>query len=320
MKINIGANIKRLRASKGITQEQLADVANVSCAAVSKWERGETLPDITLLQPLAFYFGESIDELMGYDKEKVNEKIERVIDEYWKTYRGTDPEKAREIIVNAYREYPNDYRIMSRYMWDIAGDAADNDPQVLIAHKTEFLGICDRILEGCTDEFIRLTAWNMKAKILHAEGDTAGALGIYEKKFVNWYLTAEQKTEQLFAKNTPEFLRQVKVNALELSAFAADKLCKSIYFDISRPLAERIKKAEFYGKKLSQLAEETEEMCFVVFARSFWGRLRNDIHYRGGGEDAERRAAAEESKLEALQTRLLEADPTYADVWGIKAK
>lgn len=73
MKINIGTNIKRLRQSKGITQEQLAEAVNVSCPAVSKWERGETLPDITLLQPLAFYFGVSLDELMGYDKEKVNE-------------------------------------------------------------------------------------------------------------------------------------------------------------------------------------------------------------------------------------------------------
>ena len=71
MKITIGANIKRLRREKGITQEQLAEAMNVSCAAVSKWERGETFPDVTLLQPLAFYFGVSLDSLMGYDKEKI---------------------------------------------------------------------------------------------------------------------------------------------------------------------------------------------------------------------------------------------------------
>ena len=70
MKIMIGSNIKRLRKEKGVTQEQLAEAMNVSCAAVSKWERGETYPDIMLLQPLAFYFGVSLDTLMGYDKEK----------------------------------------------------------------------------------------------------------------------------------------------------------------------------------------------------------------------------------------------------------
>ena len=315
MKINIGTNIKRLRQQKGITQEQLAVAVNVSCPAVSKWERGESFPDITLLQPLAFYFGVSLDELMGYDKEKVNEKIENVISEYWQYYYK-DNAKAGEIICGAFREYPNDYRVMGCYMWYIAGGAADNGPQVLLAHKAEFEEICERIIDGCSDESIRLNAWNMKAKILHAEGDTQGALEIYKKKYVNWYLTAEQKTEQLFEKDTPEFLHQVRVNALELSSFAADKLCKSIYFDGSRPLGERIEKAELYGKKLSALAEETEELCFVAFARSFWGRLRNDIHYRGGGEEAELRAVAEENKLETLQTRLLETDPTYANVWG----
>lgn len=85
MKITIGTNIKRLRAEKGVTQEQLAEAMNVTCAAVSKWERNETYPDITLLQPLAFYFGITLDELIGYDKEKVNEEIENAIKEYRKT-------------------------------------------------------------------------------------------------------------------------------------------------------------------------------------------------------------------------------------------
>ena len=65
MKITIGTNIKRLRSDKGITQEQLAEAMNVTCAAVSKWERSESYPDISMLQPLAFYFGVSLDELMG---------------------------------------------------------------------------------------------------------------------------------------------------------------------------------------------------------------------------------------------------------------
>lgn len=316
MKINIGTNIKQLRQSKGITQEQLAEAVNVSCPAVSKWERGETLPDITLLQPLAFYFGVSLDELMGYDKEKVNEEIENVISEYWQYYYK-DNSKAGEIICGAFREYPNDYRVMSCYMWYIAGGAADNDPKVLLAHKAEFEEICERIIDGCSDESIRLNAWNMRAKILHAEGDTQGALEIYEKKYVNWYLTAEQKTEQLFAKDTPEFLTRVRLNMVELMAFAADKLCKSIYFDGSVPLPEKIRKAEFYGEKLSALAGETNEIGFFSLARSFWGRLGNDVHFRGGGEETSKRAFDEAKKLEEAETRLWNGDPYLKDVMKI---
>lgn len=47
--------------------------------------------------------------------------------------------KGREIIVKAYHDYPNDYRIMHYYMWNIGGDMADNNPTVLIEHKEEFL-------------------------------------------------------------------------------------------------------------------------------------------------------------------------------------
>lgn len=71
MEMTIGANIKRLRTAKNITQEQLSVAMNVTCAAVSKWERGETYPDITLLQPLAYFFEVTLDELMGYDQKKV---------------------------------------------------------------------------------------------------------------------------------------------------------------------------------------------------------------------------------------------------------
>ena len=63
MELKVGSNIKRLRIAKNITQEQLSVAMNVTGAAVSKWERGETYPDITLLQPLAYFFGVTLDEI-----------------------------------------------------------------------------------------------------------------------------------------------------------------------------------------------------------------------------------------------------------------
>lgn len=63
MNILIGENIKRLRKTRNITQEQLAGIFNVSTVAVCKWETGETYPDITLIPQLAYYFNVTIDEL-----------------------------------------------------------------------------------------------------------------------------------------------------------------------------------------------------------------------------------------------------------------
>ena len=86
MKIKIGENIKRLRKAKNVTQEQVAEVLGISVTAVSKWERCETYPDITLLFPLAHYFEVTLDELMGYDEEKVQAEIKAVLENYKKQY------------------------------------------------------------------------------------------------------------------------------------------------------------------------------------------------------------------------------------------
>ena len=68
MEITIGENIRRLRIERRMTQEQLAEILNVTNAAVSKWERGDSFPDITMLFPIADYFGVSVDALMGHEE------------------------------------------------------------------------------------------------------------------------------------------------------------------------------------------------------------------------------------------------------------
>lgn len=60
-----GATIRRLREAKGITQTQLAELIGVGCKAVSKWETGKGLPDITLIEPLSNALGVSVMELMS---------------------------------------------------------------------------------------------------------------------------------------------------------------------------------------------------------------------------------------------------------------
>ena len=47
-----GAVIKRLRENKNLTQSNLAEMIGVSSKAVSKWETGKGLPDISLIEPL----------------------------------------------------------------------------------------------------------------------------------------------------------------------------------------------------------------------------------------------------------------------------
>ncbi|MBO5077113.1 MAG: helix-turn-helix domain-containing protein [Clostridia bacterium] len=67
LKLIISRNIAELRRSKGITQTELAERLNYTDKAISKWERGESIPDAVVLKQLADIFGVSIDYLFAED-------------------------------------------------------------------------------------------------------------------------------------------------------------------------------------------------------------------------------------------------------------
>ena len=64
-KERFGAFLSQLRKERGMTQKELAEKLFVSDKAVSKWERGLSLPDVALLQPLADLMEVTISELLS---------------------------------------------------------------------------------------------------------------------------------------------------------------------------------------------------------------------------------------------------------------
>jgi len=71
--VKFGAYISRLRKERDMPQSKLADTLNVTRQAVSKWERGEGFPDITILCELANVFGVSVDTLLNAGEASGNE-------------------------------------------------------------------------------------------------------------------------------------------------------------------------------------------------------------------------------------------------------
>ena len=78
--MELGNKIKQLRFRAGLTQEQLAEKLGLSAQAVSKWETGAAMPDITLLPLIAEEFGVSIDELFDLTEEQKLRRIENRMD------------------------------------------------------------------------------------------------------------------------------------------------------------------------------------------------------------------------------------------------
>ena len=270
MELNIGMNIKRLRLAKGLTQERLAELLTISTAAVSKWEAKNTYPDITMLFPLAEIFGITVDELLGYDEARAKADVDKILAEYQRLYVEGRFAEGRERIINARKKYPHDYRIMSKYMWDKVGGSVGNSAERLLENKDELTQICDCILEGCTQDDLRAEAINMKAKLLHAAGDTDEALNLLSK-LPAWH--APIMKEQLFGKDTDEYRYWNKKNCYGLMDVMAIKLARILRFDPTLSIAEKIARIEPIAEAFEEMSRKPDLAFFCIGEESVYAIL-----------------------------------------------
>lgn len=112
MKILIAENIRNMRKQRGMMQEQLAEALGVSVAAVSKWERGAAMPDLSYIAEMADLFGVSLDALVGYRVQNGTcGALEERIHTMQKQKRFADGAAEAE---KALTRYPNDFRLVYR--------------------------------------------------------------------------------------------------------------------------------------------------------------------------------------------------------------
>lgn len=149
--LKLSENISFLRREKKVTQEELADFVGVSKASVSKWENGQSMPDILILPQLATYFGVTIDELIGYEpqlnKEQIKRKYKELAENFVKMSFEKAMEASRKMVQNYYSCYPFLYQVnvlwLNHYML-----AEEGEQQEIFA---EILRLCEHILDNCKD-------------------------------------------------------------------------------------------------------------------------------------------------------------------------
>ena len=282
MNMYINENIKRLRREKNITQEKLAEYLNISTQAVSKWERNETLPDITMIVPIASYFNVSTDELLGVDAAKTEAKIQEYLKENDNLSIQGKWKEMIELMTKAHKEFPNDFRITHWYMSTIIG-RTDTPVDVILSRSDELTALCERILEECTIDHIRNESVHVLAQIKRAQGKTDEAFALLER-FPDWYSTKNQLSEQLFNKKTDEWWHGIQKNFFELSDFALNKLEKIIWYS-DRPFDEKVKSANRVIDYLLKILEETdyEPLYHMIF--TFYSEIGCWHHREGKSEE-----------------------------------
>lgn len=103
----LAENLKKYRIMKDLTQEDIADFLNITPQSVSKWERGETYPDINLLPALANIFETSIDLLIGMDTVRAAETRYNIHKKANELMRNNQLDAAENVYRDALLIYPN---------------------------------------------------------------------------------------------------------------------------------------------------------------------------------------------------------------------
>lgn len=96
----IGSFLKELRKEKGLTQEQLSEVVNVSNRTVSRWETGNNLPDLSVLIELAEFYDVDIRELI--DGERKSENMDREVKETVSKVADYSEEVCRQLMMKLH--------------------------------------------------------------------------------------------------------------------------------------------------------------------------------------------------------------------------
>lgn len=156
MNIKIGEKIKSLRKKTDVTQDKFAEYLGITPQAISRWENGTAYPDIEMIPAIANFFDISTDELFGLDKNKNQEKINKIYEQLNELSPKGLHNKKIEILRTAIQEFPNNHDLLK----SLAGALSDkahsiDDSEERKKYQDEAIAILERIAEDTDDEHLK---------------------------------------------------------------------------------------------------------------------------------------------------------------------
>ncbi len=188
MELMIGEKLKKLRHSRDLTQEEVATHLGISYQAISKWERGDGYPDITMLPTLANYFRVSVDELIGMDEIASASKLDE-INQKWAENRIHGKHKENVALMrDALKVYPDNALLLMQLSTSL--EKLDGTQTEKRKFLKESIMIQERILNYCDDSEVRGATLCNISDAYYRYGDYEKAIE-YADKLPNLYKTRE---------------------------------------------------------------------------------------------------------------------------------
>ena len=132
MELKISENLRKLRKERGNTQDDLANHLGISVQAVSKWERGDGFPDITLLPYIASYYDVTVDNILGCNSLRKQEDIESFKKQAKILINKGKRKERLELCREMQKKYPNEEVVLFELMFDLyAVDRIKNSEEII---------------------------------------------------------------------------------------------------------------------------------------------------------------------------------------------
>lgn len=184
MELKLKDNIRACRRQLGLTQEQLAEAMGVTVGAVSKWESGQSNPDLTLIPELADFFETSVDVLLGYDRkshgmQSAAENIRRL------AQAKKFPQAVKEA-QKALQKYPNSFEVVHESASLYYNYAVESGLQPIIQTAHRLLERTCELIGQCKDSSVTVPALESDIATLYSlQGQQEKAIDLLKKNNVS---------------------------------------------------------------------------------------------------------------------------------------
>ena len=174
----LGKNIMTFRKKAGITQEHLAELMHVSVSAVSQWETGKTLPDLSAIPILCHVLNVTSDELLGIDFEMREQEIQDVIKTAKEEIFYNHYAKAEKLLSGALKRFPDRFDLMEQLMILYQRKSNDDGNAKAGEDCKKAIQYAEKIAGECPDERRRLQAKQVLCLSYYKAGEEKKAVDV----------------------------------------------------------------------------------------------------------------------------------------------
>lgn len=157
---------KQLRRSGNFTQEDIAEALGVTPQAVSRWECGSALPDLSLFPKITYLFGVTADYLLEIDNSRAEARVEEIIRSTYAANNRGDKAEVLRLYREGLREFPRNEKLMENLAAEIFVSFGGLDEAQRRKNYEEACELCGFLLEHSTDTERRFSATSLYIYLL----------------------------------------------------------------------------------------------------------------------------------------------------------